>query len=108
MDIRDLTELVRFEPGRRPHRAALLETGNLWSELVCLDANQETEKMGDPDADALFTTLTGEVVIWMDRKSKRLKQWHSVVAPAGTEVTLRSASAEPSVVLVVVAPPPAS
>jgi len=108
MDIRDVTDLVRFEPGRRPYRSTLLESDHLWSEIICLETNQETETMGDPDSDALFTTLAGEVVIWMNRSSKRLKQWHSVVAPAGTEVTLKSASTEPSVVLVVTAPPPAS
>jgi len=108
MDIRDVTELVRFEPGRRPFRAPLVESEHIYSEIVCLEANQETEVMGDAEADAMFTTLAGEVVIWMNRKSRRLKQWHSVVAPAGTEVTLKSASPEPSVVLVVTAPPPAS
>lgn len=108
MDIQDLTERVRFIEGRRPHRETLVQTERLWAEVVCLEPNQESETMSDPDADVLFTTMAGEVVIWMGRTSKRLKQWHTVVAPAGTEVTLKSASADPSVVLVVGAPPPAS
>jgi hypothetical protein len=108
MDIRDITGLVRFQEGLRPVHETLLETDNLWSEIICLESNQETGTVGDPGADAIFTTLAGEVVIWMNRSSRRLKQWHSVVAPAGTEVTLKSASKDPSVVLVVVSPPPAS
>jgi hypothetical protein len=36
-----------------------------------------------------------------------MHQWESVVVLAGDELTLRNASSEPSVVLLVLAPPPA-
>ena len=36
----------------------------------------------------------------------RLRQWASVAVPAGEELTVRNASEEPSVVLLVLAPPP--
>jgi hypothetical protein len=37
-----------------------------------------------------------------------MKQWEAVEVPAGLELTVRNASEEPSVVLLVVAPPPAT
>ena len=37
----------------------------------------------------------------------RMQQWESALVPAGEELTLRNASEEPSVVLLVLAPPPA-
>jgi hypothetical protein len=35
-----------------------------------------------------------------------MKQWEAVDVPAGLELTVRNASEEPSVVLLMVAPPP--
>ena len=35
-----------------------------------------------------------------------MKQWESVLVPGGQDLTLRNASAEPGVVLLVTAPPP--
>jgi hypothetical protein len=35
-----------------------------------------------------------------------MKQWASATVPAGDELTIRNASPEPSVVLLVLAPPP--
>jgi hypothetical protein len=35
-----------------------------------------------------------------------MKQWVSATVPAGDELTLRNASPDPSVVLLVLAPPP--
>jgi mannose-6-phosphate isomerase-like protein (cupin superfamily) len=37
----------------------------------------------------------------------RMSQWHAVLVPAGTELTIRNASEEPAVVQVTTAPPPA-
>jgi hypothetical protein len=34
-------------------------------------------------------------------------QWETIVVPAGTELTLRNASEEPTVVMLTLAPPPA-
>ena len=51
--------------------------------------------------------VAGEVVIQVTRSRKRLRQWATVLVPAGDEVTLTNASADPAVVLIVAAPPPA-
>jgi glyoxylate utilization-related uncharacterized protein len=54
----------------------------------------------------MVTVLTGEVAAQVDKGRARMKQWETVLVPAGSELTLRNASAEPSVVLLVIAPPP--
>jgi hypothetical protein len=35
-----------------------------------------------------------------------MKQWDSLLVPAGSELTLKNASPDPAVVLLVAAPPP--
>ena len=105
MDSRDLRDLVAFE-AEGPARADVLESTHLWSELVCLDRNQQYGPLQDPDTDALFLVVAGEIVVQVERGRKRLKQWGDVLSPAGDEVTLTNASSDPSVILVVTAPPP--
>ncbi len=105
MDAKSLTDLVSFSPDGAK-RTTLIETANLWSEVVCLGRGQETGPMADPDADALFLVAAGGVVIHIGRQRKRLKQWDVALAPPGVEVTIRNAQVDPSVVLVVTAPPP--
>jgi quercetin dioxygenase-like cupin family protein len=105
VDAKDLRDLVAFaEDG--PTRFGVLESDRLWSEIVCLDRNQRYGPVQDPDSDALVLVIAGEVVVQVDRGRKRLKQWGVALAPAGGEVTLANASADPAVILVVAAPPP--
>ncbi len=84
----------------------LITIQHLWSEIACLDNNQSTDPITDPQADAMLTVVAGEVVVYLDRKFKRFKQWGATVAPAGTEVVIKNASSEPAVILIVAAPPP--
>lgn len=105
MEHRDLRELVRFsEIG--PHHATLFESERLWSEVVCLDRAQELGPVADPDSDGLLVLLAGEVAVQVGRGRKRLRQWGSVLVPAGSDLTIRNASIEPAVILLVAAPPP--
>jgi quercetin dioxygenase-like cupin family protein len=106
METRDLTDLVHFFPDR-PRAETLFETDRLWSQLVCLDRGQALGPITDRSADGLFTVVAGEVVIQVSRSRKRLRQWATVLVPAGDEVTVTNASADPAVVLIVAAPPPA-
>jgi hypothetical protein len=46
------------------------------------------------------------VAAQIGRNRARMKQWASAIVAAGDELTLRNASEEPSVVLLVLAPPP--
>lgn len=105
MEHKDLRELVRFSESG-PHHGPLFESERLWSEVVCLDRAQELGPVSDPDSDGLLVLLAGEVAVQVGRGRKRLRQWGSVLVPAGSDLTIRNASMEPAVVLLVAAPPP--
>ena len=105
MKTRDIRDLVHFDDDE-PHHETLSETEHLWTRVVCLQDNQALGPMGDTTSDAFLTVLAGEVAAQIDTGRARLKQWESATVPAGSELTLRNASEEPSVVLLVVAPPP--
>ena len=106
METKDLRELVSFSP-EQPAKHSVLETGRIWSQLLCLERNQQLGPMSDPGSDALFTVVAGKVVLQADRKRSRLGQWEVAVVPAGSAVTVTNASEDPAVVLIVTAPPPA-
>jgi glyoxylate utilization-related uncharacterized protein len=107
VETRDIRELVHFGDDA-PRRGTLFESTRLWSEVVCLQGNQRLGPMTDPGSDAIVAVLAGEVAAQVGRDRSRLKQWESVLVPATLELTLANASEEPSVVLIVLAPPPAS
>jgi quercetin dioxygenase-like cupin family protein len=105
MQTRSLKDLVHFDPGD-VRRETLFETGNIFSEVLCFDAKQFVGPMEDPEADAVFTVLAGEGRFTVGRRSKTLKQWGTVLVPAGSEVTVINLHDEPMVVLMVASPPP--
>lgn len=105
MDARDLRDLVDFDE-RGPRHAPLFETGRLWSEVVCLDRNQGMGPIADRDSDAVVLVVTGKVVVQVDQGRKRREQWEAALVPAGSELSITNATAEPAVVLIVAAPPP--
>ena len=105
MDAKDLRDLVRFDEDG-PHHEDLFESDHLWSEVVCLDRNQSVGTIHDEDSDALVVVVTGRVVAQVDRGRKRLEQWETTLVPAGSELSITNATDDPSVVLLVVAPPP--
>jgi mannose-6-phosphate isomerase-like protein (cupin superfamily) len=105
VNAKDLRDLVHFsEEG--PRHGVLFESDHLWSEVVCLERAQELGPIADRDSDAICVLVAGEVAIQVDRGRKRIGQWQTVLVPAGSELTLRNASEEPAVVLLVAAPPP--
>lgn len=106
MQTTTLTDLVRFDADG-PTKQTIFETERLWSEVLCLGRNQRTETMSDANADAILTLVAGEVVFQVGGKRKRLKQWGTVLVPAGAALTVANASPDPAVLLVVTAPPPA-
>lgn len=105
MDARDLTELIRFSDDG-PRSETLLETERLWSQVVCLQGAQGIGPLSDAASDGLLVVLAGEVAVQIGKRRSRQRQWGAVVVPAGEELTVRNASSEPGVVLVVTAPPP--
>lgn len=102
MDIRDL---VRFDE-HGPHHELLFEAEHLWSEVVCLERNQQLGTISDPDSDALVVVVTGKVVVQVNRGRRRLGQWETALVRAGSELTVTNATEDPAVVLLVAAPPP--
>lgn len=105
MDARDLTDLIRFSDDG-PRSETLLETERLWSQVVCLQGAQGIGPLSDAASDGLLVVLAGEVAVQIGKRRSRQRQWGAVVVPAGEELTVRNASSEPGVVLVVTAPPP--
>jgi glyoxylate utilization-related uncharacterized protein len=102
----DIRDLVRFSDDE-PRRRTLVEGEHLWSEIICLQGSQGVGPVRDDGADGVLVVLAGEVATQVGKGRARMKQWESVEVPAGLELTVRNASDEPSVVLLVVAPPPA-
>jgi glyoxylate utilization-related uncharacterized protein len=105
METKDLKGLVAFSPDEVA-RHPVLETSRIWSQLACLDRNQQLGPIADPASDAIFTVVAGKVVLQADRKRSRLAQWEVALIPAGSAVTVTNASEDPAVVLIVTAPPP--
>jgi mannose-6-phosphate isomerase-like protein (cupin superfamily) len=87
-------------------RETVFETARLWTQVLCFQRNQTIGPIKDSDSDGIFLVVAGEAVFLVDGKRKRLAQWGTVLVPAGSEVTVTNASAEPLVVLLVAAPPP--
>jgi glyoxylate utilization-related uncharacterized protein len=106
VDAADLQDFVEFEEGEVVRRT-VFEAERLWAQTVCLGQNGSYGPVSEREADALLTIVAGEAVFLVDKKRKRLKQWGSVLVPAGGELVVRNASTEPLVLLMVVAPPPA-
>jgi glyoxylate utilization-related uncharacterized protein len=104
---RSLTDLVHFTDDG-PRTEVLTETSRLWSQVVCLQGAQGVGPMTDADADGIVMVLAGEVAVQVGKGRARMRQWETVTVPAGAALTLRNASEEPGVVLLVLAPPPAA
>jgi quercetin dioxygenase-like cupin family protein len=105
MKPRDIRDLVHFSE-EEPHHETLFESEHLWSEVICLAGSQGLGPMTDAASDAVLAVLSGEVATQVDKTRSRLKQWDSLLVPAGSELTLKNASPDPAVVLLVAAPPP--
>ena len=105
MKTRDVRDLVHFDE-EGPRHETLFETEQLFSRVICLQESQGLGPVGDPRADAVGLVLAGEVSAQVGRGRGRMKQWEPVLGPAGSDLTLRNASDEPAVVLLVTAPPP--
>lgn len=103
----DIRDLVRFSDDD-PRRQTLIEGERLWSEIICLQGTQGVGPVRDDGSDGVLLVLAGEVATQIGKGRARMKQWETVEVPAGLELTVRNASEEPAVVLLVVAPPPMS
>jgi glyoxylate utilization-related uncharacterized protein len=103
---RKVTDLVHFEDDAA-RTEVLYETRQLFSQVVCVQGSQGIGPMSDANSDGIVVVLAGEIATQVGKARARMQQWESALVPAGEELTLRNASEEPSVVLLVLAPPPA-
>ncbi len=106
MQPRDIRDLVWFADDEARHET-LFESAHLWAQVVCLQGSQGFGPVTDQTSDAIATVLAGEVAVQLGKGRGRMSQWEAVQIPHGEELTLRNASQEPAVVLLVLAPPPA-
>ena len=106
MKTRKVTDLVHFEDDAA-RIEVLYETPRLFSQVVCVQGSQGIGPMSDASSDGIVVVLAGEIATQVGKTRARMRQWESALVPAGEELTLRNASEEPSVVLLVLAPPPA-
>lgn len=106
MKTRRVTDLVQFND-EAARTEVLFETERVFSQVVCLQGSQGLGPVSDDQAEGLVVVLAGEVAAQIGKGRARMQQWESALVPPGDELTLRNASAEPSVVLLVLAPPPA-
>ena len=106
MKTKDIRDLVWFNEDEA-RTETLFETDHLWSQVICLQNNQGIGPLSDPTSDAQVTVLAGAVAAQVGQGRARMGQWETILVPAGTELTLRNASEEPTVVMLTLAPPPA-
>jgi glyoxylate utilization-related uncharacterized protein len=107
MKPRDIRDLVHFSDDEARHET-LFESERLWSEVICIQGNQGLGPMSDPGSDAVLAVLSGEVAAQVGKDRSRMKQWGSVLVPAGAQLTIRNASTDPAVLLLVAGPPPST
>jgi glyoxylate utilization-related uncharacterized protein len=106
VNTRKVTDLVHFEDDAA-RTEVLYETPQLFSQVVCVQGSQGIGPMSDSRSDGVVVVLAGEIATQVGKARARMRQWESTLVPAGEELTFRNASEEPSVVLLVLAPPPA-
>jgi glyoxylate utilization-related uncharacterized protein len=106
VNTRKVTDLVHFEDDAA-RTEVLYETRQLFSQVVCVQGSQGIGPMSDANSDGIVVVLAGEIVAQVGKARARMRQWESALVPAGEDLTFRNASEEPSVVLLVLAPPPA-
>jgi glyoxylate utilization-related uncharacterized protein len=106
MKTRRVTDLVHFDDDDA-RTEVLFETERIFTQVVCVQGSQGIGPMSDQDAEGLVVVVAGEVAAQIGKARARMTQWESALVPPGEDLTLRNASAEPSVVLLVLAPPPA-
>jgi glyoxylate utilization-related uncharacterized protein len=106
MKTRDIRDLVWFSEDEA-RTEVLTDMTTLWSQVICLQGAQGLGPMRDDTSEGLLTVLAGEVSAQVGKARARMRQWETLAIEPGDELTVRNASDEPAVVLLVLAPPPA-
>jgi mannose-6-phosphate isomerase-like protein (cupin superfamily) len=100
VDTADLRDFVEFEEDGALSRE-VFRSDRLGARMISIDVNRAYGPAADPEAEAMLVILAGEAVFQVGRRRRRMKQWGSVLVPAGQEVVVTNASGDPLVVLLV-------
>lgn len=106
MKTRNITDLIHFNEDAA-RMEVLHETEQLWSQVICLQGAQSVGPLTDDRAEGIVMILAGEVAAQIGKGRARMKQWESATVAPGESLTLKNASPDPAVVLLVLSPPPA-
>ena len=88
-------------------KIALHATDRTLLDLYCVAPGQSQKAHSHPDQDKIYYVLEGAGRFSLGGRDERLSAGEALVAPAGIDHGLVNDGAEPLLVLVVVAPPPA-
>lgn len=106
MDLLRLRDRIAFDPTRLA-RHRLVATARCQVDLYCLAPGQSQPLHTHADQDKVYLGVEGAGRIRVGSEEQTIEPGVLVLAPAGTAHGLTNPSAEPLVVLVLVAPPPA-
>ena len=103
MEIKDLSELVRFSE-EKMQKIEVFPSRRMRYDLYTLLPGQAQRVHTHPNADKVYYALEGEVVLRVGEEEALLPEGSAGFAPAGSPHGVRNVSASPAVLLVVMAP----
>jgi len=105
MQIRTLSDLVRFDPGKK-QKIPVFDSPHMYYDLYTLLPGQLQRPFAFKKADKIVYVLQGKLRVTVGGESAELRAGQAVRVPAGRVNALENAADEPAVALVVVAPHP--
>jgi mannose-6-phosphate isomerase-like protein (cupin superfamily) len=100
-----LSDHRNFSPDKL-RKNNLVDTPNLFVDLYCLSPGQEQKPHRHGGSDKIYIVLEGRGRFRVGTEESELEPGLGVLAPSGEEHAVRNASADPLVVLVMMAPKP--
>jgi quercetin dioxygenase-like cupin family protein len=92
-------DVRRFDASKM-QKVNLLETTRFFCDVYCLEPGQSQKPHRHEDADKVYVTLEGEVLVRIGEESASLPAGAAVLAPAGSEHGLENRGPARAAVLV--------
>ncbi|MFD3005724.1 cupin domain-containing protein [Thermus tengchongensis] len=105
MEIRDLKSLARFSPEKMA-KIPVFESERMFFDLYALLPGQAQKVHAHEGSDKVYYVLEGEVVVRIGEEEALLVPGMAALARAGEAHGVRNESANPALLLVVMAPKP--
>ncbi|WP_234553903.1 cupin domain-containing protein [Thermus caliditerrae] len=105
MEIRDLKSLARFSPEKMA-KIPVFESERMFFDLYALLPGQTQKVHAHEGSDKVYYVLEGEVVVRIGEEEALLVPGMAALARAGEAHGVRNESANPALLLVVMAPKP--